>query len=433
MRRQQQTENLAAAKERHAGNENLLRKQQKVKQLMDRFNSLMEEGRYRLAEESVAAEVRQGIARAIPCRWRPRSVRGSVGYNEESMALRVARQKGVVDTLARSRRSHIPLPDDPPIVYPDAEVWQQLTARRKEKYSSMDLAKQGTAEKKINEALKSPTQLEFIETPLTDVIDYLKDYHEIEIQIDKKALDDVGIGTDTPVTKNLKGISLRSALRLMLHELEPDLHDPGRSAVDHHARGGRGPADHQGLPGGRPGDSDRSNMMGGMGGMWRRHDGRRHGWRRHGWHGRRHGRHGWRHGRHGMGGGMGGMGGGMGGMGDGSTCPATAAGSQDPARRLPGLLAVKATRPAPSKATSASAQALAATARPAQASASGAAKRPSQPRPGRQGRRRSRSRSPKAPIRRPVWEQVLRRATSRAGRGPRRRPPADERARSSTT
>ena len=95
-----------------------------------------------------------------------------VGYYSNFMELRIARQKGVVDTLYQVEKSHIPFPDEPPIVYPDAEVWQQLTARRKEKYSSMDLAKKGTAEKKIDEALKSPTELEFVETPLQDVIEY---------------------------------------------------------------------------------------------------------------------------------------------------------------------------------------------------------------------------------------------------------------------
>ena len=55
--------------------------------------------------------------------------------------------------------------------------------------------------------------------PLTDAIDYLKDFHKIEIQLDKKAMDEAGIGTDTTVTKNLKDIPLRSALRLILHEL----------------------------------------------------------------------------------------------------------------------------------------------------------------------------------------------------------------------
>ena len=110
--------------------------------------------------------------------------------------------------------------DEPPIVYPDAEVWRELTARRWEKYSSMSLASMGTADKKIAEALNDPTQIEFLETPLEDAVGYLRDYHGIEIQVDGRALGDIGVGTDTPVTRNLKGISLRSALRLMLRELD---------------------------------------------------------------------------------------------------------------------------------------------------------------------------------------------------------------------
>ena len=51
------------------------------------------------------------------------------------------------------------------------------------------------------------------------MIEYLKDNYHVEIQLDKKALGDVGIASDTPVTKNLKGVSLRSALRMMLREL----------------------------------------------------------------------------------------------------------------------------------------------------------------------------------------------------------------------
>ena len=115
--------------------------------------------------------------------------------------------------------SSVPFNDLKPIVYPDATVWRELTASRKERFGSKDMRLRGPAEKKIDAALKSPTQLEFVDTPLTDVIDYLKDYHQIEIQLDKKAMDEAGIGTDVTVTKNLKGVSLRSAMRLMLHEL----------------------------------------------------------------------------------------------------------------------------------------------------------------------------------------------------------------------
>ncbi|MFZ1935680.1 MAG: hypothetical protein WCB27_15250 [Thermoguttaceae bacterium] len=72
---------------------------------------------------------------------------------------------------------------------------------------------------RIEAALASPTELVFVEAPLVDVLDYLKQRHCIEIQTDHKALEDTGVGTDSPVTVDLKGISLRSALNLMLRNL----------------------------------------------------------------------------------------------------------------------------------------------------------------------------------------------------------------------
>ena len=59
---------------------------------------------------------------------------------------------------------------------------------------------------------------EFVDTPLKDVTDYLKNRHGIEIQLDNKALGEASIAADTPMTKSLKGISLRSALKLLLAE-----------------------------------------------------------------------------------------------------------------------------------------------------------------------------------------------------------------------
>ncbi|MDY0170774.1 MAG: hypothetical protein RBS80_29805, partial [Thermoguttaceae bacterium] len=216
--RQELHERIAFGKEQQILLDNLMRDQAKVKQLMDRFNSLMDEGRYRSAEEEVAYEVAQ-VAPNDPIAPAAALWSRVVGYNARNSELRVAKQKGFLDVSYGIERSSVPFPDEPPIVYPDAEVWRELTAARKERYSSMDLASRGPAERRILEALKAPTQLEFIETPLQDVVDFLKDYHNIEIQIDKKALDDVGLATDMPITKNLRGISLRSALRLTLREL----------------------------------------------------------------------------------------------------------------------------------------------------------------------------------------------------------------------
>ena len=104
---------------------------------------------------------------------------------------------------------------EPPVTYPGKE---DLSERRKERFSATDLARHA-AEKRIEEALKSPTVMEFKDTPLDQVIDYLRDYHKIEIQFDKSELEKLNVDPSTPVTKNLKGISLRSALRLLLDNL----------------------------------------------------------------------------------------------------------------------------------------------------------------------------------------------------------------------
>jgi hypothetical protein len=75
-------------------------------------------------------------------------------------------------------------------------------------------------EAKVRRALETPTTVEFTETSLQDVVDFLKEQHEIEIQLDTKAMDDDNVPSDTRVTVNLKGISLKSALRLMLGKID---------------------------------------------------------------------------------------------------------------------------------------------------------------------------------------------------------------------
>ena len=195
----------------------LERDQEKIKQLMDRFDALMDEGRYELAEETAAevADIKPDATIAVSAVVNARQSRN----HDKALELRILRQRGVIDTLYQVELAHIPFPDDEPIIYPAAPVWEELTIRRK-KYASVDLKKTGPAEERITEALNDTTTMEFIETPLSDVVDYLKDLHKIEIQLDSKALEDAGSGSDTPITKNLKGISLRSALRLMLGGLD---------------------------------------------------------------------------------------------------------------------------------------------------------------------------------------------------------------------
>jgi tetratricopeptide (TPR) repeat protein len=199
-------------------NRDLFVRQDKIKQLMERFDSLMDEGRYGDAGEvAMLAHEEQpvhnpGLADAQLL------ARQKMSY-VAAISVRNAARDGFRDSLYRNELAHVPQPDDPPVLFPAPEVWQLLTERR-EKYKNVDLARNDPAEVKIIKALDEPTELEFIEAPLTDVIDYLKTKHQIEIQLDNKALEEAGVAMDTQITRNLKGVTLRSALRLMLRDLE---------------------------------------------------------------------------------------------------------------------------------------------------------------------------------------------------------------------
>jgi uncharacterized protein YfaS (alpha-2-macroglobulin family)/TolA-binding protein len=74
-------------------------------------------------------------------------------------------------------------------------------------------------EERIKAALQSPAAIDVTEAPLATVAAHLSRQHGINIQLDRRALDDVGLSTDTPITKSLSGLSLKSCLRLILREL----------------------------------------------------------------------------------------------------------------------------------------------------------------------------------------------------------------------
>lgn len=208
---------LASAEERRRITDQLYARQERVDQLIARFDALMDESRY--GDAGVVGEIANDIAPELPATTVAVVSGRMTGYGAQALDLRKRRQIGMVDALASVEASHIPTPDEPPIYYPPADVWELLTERRKE-FASVSLESLKPAEKKIIEELDKPTTLDFVDTPLAEVIQYLEDYHKIQIEMDGKALEDAGLATDTPITRQLQNISLRSALRLILKELD---------------------------------------------------------------------------------------------------------------------------------------------------------------------------------------------------------------------
>jgi len=75
------------------------------------------------------------------------------------------------------------------------------------------------AAQEIQKALQRPARMEFIETPLNDVAEFLREQFQIPILLDKKSMEDQGVDSATPITMNLAGVSLQSGLKLMLQPL----------------------------------------------------------------------------------------------------------------------------------------------------------------------------------------------------------------------
>jgi hypothetical protein len=76
------------------------------------------------------------------------------------------------------------------------------------------------ARKRIEGVLSEKTDLDFQQTPLKEVAAALATKHNVSIVLDRLAMEEEGIVEDVPITQHVAAISLRSALRLLLHEYD---------------------------------------------------------------------------------------------------------------------------------------------------------------------------------------------------------------------
>ena len=78
-----------------------------------------------------------------------------------------------------------------------------------------------TAQERINELLERvPEPMAFNESPLRDVVQRLSEVLGEQVEVNVKALEDLGLDLDTPVTFRARGIKARSILRRILGPLD---------------------------------------------------------------------------------------------------------------------------------------------------------------------------------------------------------------------
>jgi hypothetical protein len=190
--------------------------------LVDRVRALMVQA---FQGDAAAFEEAEAVSRMIASMQPDSSIGAATVFTTEAAGqldkinrLRSLRSDRFLETLYQVELSHVPFPDEPPVRYPPAEVWQQLTELRR-KWKSVDLHRHSPNEERIYEALNTTTSLEFPGNPLQDVVDYIAEIHNIPILLDEQSLSEAGISPDEEISLVISGITLRSALRLMLENV----------------------------------------------------------------------------------------------------------------------------------------------------------------------------------------------------------------------
>jgi hypothetical protein len=87
-------------------------------------------------------------------------------------------------------------------------------------YDPIPLQAPSPGDAAIEKALDQPADFEFIETPLDKVVEKLRAKYGIEIHLDSRALEESGVAEGTQITHRFKYFTLRSALNVLLQNLE---------------------------------------------------------------------------------------------------------------------------------------------------------------------------------------------------------------------
>lgn len=190
--------------------------QNKLAELVEQFNSLMDEGRYPEAEvlAKQARELDPENAIGQQLIWQAKFA-SRIAQQE---SIKSAKEEGFYNAMTSVDKASEPFDDSNPLVF-DAKRWGDVNQSRR-KLLERQRRKLSPAEVEIQAALAKPVEVKFNNRPLKEVLDTLAVAAGINIHLDAAGLAAESVSTDTPVTINLtQPITLKSALNLILEEL----------------------------------------------------------------------------------------------------------------------------------------------------------------------------------------------------------------------
>lgn len=207
----QHNDEVLAVLERDRNNK--IRVEQEFASLVDEYNTLYQQKRF--AEAEVLAKKAKELDPKNPATetmfWKARFAR----RNENNENLKLAAEESFIKTLDEVEWAKVANVGDDPIDF--GTDWGDITRRRKGKYGA-DNRKRSEDELKIQESLNRRISLHEDNVPLSEVMAKIGTLAGFNVNFDKLGMEEEGVTPSVPVTIDVDGITVRSALNLMLDQ-----------------------------------------------------------------------------------------------------------------------------------------------------------------------------------------------------------------------
>ncbi len=193
--------------------------EQEIAGLVDEFNKLMDQRRF--AEAHLVAQKAKELDGQNPVVMNM-VLKSQFAYRDDrNQQLRDAKAETFMNGLddAEGSLAHN-MRDNHPYDLPKG--WSDLTKRREKYQDRVDESLKTQEEIRIYKSLTQPVSLHFDEAPLAQVLTHLANQHGINVVGDPDGMQEEGVTEYTPVTINVDGIQLKSALNLILKPLHLD-------------------------------------------------------------------------------------------------------------------------------------------------------------------------------------------------------------------
>ncbi len=194
-----------------------LDKQDKLAELVERFNDLVDEQRYAeaevLAKQARELDPDSAVVRSMlltsKFAWRV----------HEQESIRAMKEAGFYNAMTSVTEASTPFDDRHPLLFGDTRRWDQLS-RTRGQWLQEQRSRLLPVEQEIQERLKTKIDVRFEQQPLSEVIETMGRMAGVNVYLDPQGISAEGITSDEPVTIHLvEPISLRSALNLILEPL----------------------------------------------------------------------------------------------------------------------------------------------------------------------------------------------------------------------